>query len=240
MRTPHVLFAAALLSFAPTVQADCVKGTGEAVRKSLSVDAFHGIHLEGSMDVVLTQGATQSVEVEAQQNLIELVETKVSNGIWEITTSDGFTTNKNFIIHITVPVIDEVTVDGSGDVTSKGTFSSDAMSLAVAGSGNVTLAFNSKKADVSIAGSGDMVLSGTCADLHVAVAGSGDVDARALKAADATVDIAGSGDVTLDASQSLEASVAGSGDVNYKGHPASVKRNVMGSGEVRSMEHGPR
>lgn len=240
MRTPHFLLVAAILSFAPAAQADCVKGTGEVVRKSLSVDAFHGIHLEGSMDVVLTQGATRSVEVEAQQNLIELVETRVSNGVWKITTSDGFTTNKNFIIHITVPMIDEVSVDGSGDVTSKGTFTSDAMALAVAGSGNITLAFNSKKADVDIAGSGDMVLSGTCGQLKVGVAGSGDVDARALKATDATVDIAGSGDVTLDASQSLEASVAGSGDVSYKGSPSRVKRNVMGSGEVRSLDHGPR
>ncbi len=240
MRTPHALLAIALLSFIPAAKADCVKGVGEVVRKPLNVDAFHGIRVEGSMDVVLTQGATQAVEIEAQENLIALLETKVSNGVWEITTNDGYTTNKNFIVHITVPVIDEVTVDGSGDVTSNGTFSSDEMDLAVAGSGNITLTFDSKKVDVDIAGSGDMVLSGTCERLKVGIAGSGDVDARKLKSADAVVDIAGSGDVVLEANQSLEASIAGSGDVSYHGSPARISRNVMGSGEVRSLEHGPR
>ncbi len=233
-------FVPALVLVVFTAQADCVKGVGEVVKKSLSVDALHGISVEGSMDVVLTQGAVQRVDVEAQANLIELLETKVVNGIWEITTKDGYSTDKTFTVHITVPVIHRVSVDGSGDVTSKGAFTSDAMELAVAGSGNITIAFDSKKADVMIAGSGDMVLSGTCERLKIGVAGSGDVDARKLKAADAIVEIAGSGDVTLDASQSLEASIAGSGDVSYKGSPAHVKRNVMGSGEVRSLEKGPR
>lgn len=240
MKTTLVLLSLGLSATINTASADCIKGVGEVVKKSLTVDAFHGISLEGSMNVVLTQGATQSVEVEAQANLIELIETKVVKGVWEITTKDGYSTDKTFTLYITVPMIDQVAVDGSGDVISNGTFTSDAMELAVAGSGNITIAFNSKTADADIAGSGDMVLSGTADKLNVNVAGSGDVDARELKVADATVDIAGSGDVVLDASQSLEASIAGSGDVSYKGAPARISRNVMGSGDVRSLERGPR
>jgi len=240
MKTTLALLALGLSATFNTVSADCVKGIGAVVKKPLTVDAFHGISLEGSMDVVLTQGATQSVEVEAQANLIELMETRVVNGVWEITVKDGYSTDKTFTVHITAPVIDQVQVDGSGDVTSNGTFTSEKMELAVAGSGNITIAFNCKKADADIAGSGDMVLSGTADKLQVSVAGSGDVDARKLKTADAVVDIAGSGDVVLDASQSLEASIAGSGDVSYSGAPARISRNVMGSGDVRSLERGPR
>ena len=240
MKTTLALLSLGLSATLNTVYADCVKGVGEVVKKSLSVDAFHGINLEGSMDVVLTQGPVQTVEIEAQANLIELMETRVSNGIWSISTSDGFTTNKSFIVRITVPMIDEVRIDGSGNISSKGNFPAEDMRLAIAGSGNISLAFTSKKADVSIDGSGDVVLSGTTDVLNVSIAGSGDVNARDLKSADATVDIAGSGDVTLDASQSLEASIGGSGDVSYKGAPARISRNVMGSGEVRPLERGPR
>ena len=240
MRTPHALLAISLFSVALAARADCIKGVGLVVKKQLTVDVFQGISVEGSMDVVLTQGATQAVEVEAQANLIELIETKVVNGVWEITTKDGYSTDKTFTVHITAPVINEVHVDGSGDVSSNGTFSSEVMALAISGSGNITLAFTSKKADVSIAGSGDMTLSGTTGELNVDVAGSGNVDAKRLKATDAAVNIAGSGDVVLDASQRLEASIAGSGDVSYTGSPANISRNVMGSGEVRSLDRGPR
>ncbi len=238
MRTTLSLLSIGL--FTTLASADCTKGVGPVVKRSLSVDALHGITVEGSMDVVLTQGAQQAVEVEAQANLIELLETKVINGVWEIGIKDGYSTDKPFIVYITAPAIDRIHVDGSGDVSSKGTFTTDAMDLAVAGSGNITIDFNSGKAKVDIAGSGDMVLSGTCDKLTVGVAGSGDVDARALTTSDASVDIAGSGDVALHASKSLEASIAGSGDVSYKGAPARISRNVIGSGEVRPLDHGPR
>ena len=124
MFTTRTLLASALVIAAFNTQADCVKGIGEVVRKPLTVDALHGISVEGSMDVVLTPGPVQSVEVEAQANLNELLENRVVNGVWEIRTKDGYSTDKTFTVHITAPVIDRVTVDGSGNVTSKGTFTS--------------------------------------------------------------------------------------------------------------------
>lgn len=240
MRTHHILFTFVTSLFIPACQATHVKGSGDVVKRSITVAAFHGIEVEGSMDVVLTQGATQSVVVEAQANLIDLLELDVSKGVWSIETKEDYSTDKPFIVHITAPVIDKVEVDGSGDVTCNGVFKSAAMDLSVEGSGNITMNFQSEKASAAVAGSGDMTLTGTCTKLSVSVAGSGDVNAKALKAADASVDIAGSGDVTLDASQRLDVSIAGSGDVNYAGKPANINRNIVGSGEVRALDHGPR
>ena len=42
---------------------DCVKGSGDPVKKDLSVGAFHGVHVMGSLSVELTQAATQSVQM---------------------------------------------------------------------------------------------------------------------------------------------------------------------------------
>ncbi len=66
-----------------------MKGVGEVVKKSRSVDALHGISAEVSMNVVLAQGAVQNGAVEAQANLIELPETKRMNVIGEITTKNA-------------------------------------------------------------------------------------------------------------------------------------------------------
>ena len=52
MKTTLVLLSLGLSATVNTASADCIKGVGEVVRKPLSVDAFHGISLEGSMDVV--------------------------------------------------------------------------------------------------------------------------------------------------------------------------------------------
>ncbi len=214
-----------------------VKGTGDVVKKTIAVQAFHGIDVEGSIDVVLTQATTQSVEIEAQANLIDLVKTEVKDGIWTISTGDkGYSTDKAFTVHISVPSIDVVSIQGSGDVKGVGNFSADNVVLDIEGSGDMSLAFTTKSIKAVIQGSGDMKLSGTSATLKAHVEGSGDISAKDLVCANADVSSEGSGDITVNVSESLAASIAGSGDVTYKGHPAKVNKNVDGSGEVRSME----
>lgn len=241
MRTAFSLLLATLFTHAMAVgPCDHVKGVGNVERKPLSVQRFHGIVLEGSMDVVLTQGPEQSVVVEAQPNIAALVTTEVRNGIWIISTEKGYSTDKAFTVRITAPVIDHVQLDGSGDVTSEGVFAVQRMDIGIAGSGNITLAFEATSTKASIQGSGDMKLSGSSRDLTIALEGSGDVNAKELRALNAEVSIDGSGDITLYAAESLEASIAGSGDVNLLGRPGRISTQVMGSGEVRQAGGGPR
>lgn len=226
--------AASILSFC--APCDQVKGTGAVVKKTLNVAAFHGIEVEGSIDVVLTQAAAQKVEVEAQANLIELVTVEVSKGIWTITTKQGYSTDKPFTVHISVPMIDQVSISGSGDVKSESTFAADKVQLLIAGSGDIVMAFNAKTVKAEVQGSGDIKLNGSTQAFAASVEGSGDINAKNMTAETAAVSTSGSGDITVNATGTLTASIEGSGDVLYKGHPTNVIHNVAGSGEVRALE----
>jgi hypothetical protein len=215
---------------------DHVKGTGEVVKKTITVADFHGINVEGAIDVVITQSATRSVEVEAQANIAELLTSEVRDGVWVIGTETSYSTTKPFIVHISIPTIDRVSIDGSGDVKGIGTFTADRVWLDIQGSGNMTLAFNAKTISTDLQGSGDVVLSGSCTELKATVQGSGDINAKDLASEDANVKITGSGDVLVSVNETLAAAVEGSGDVTYKGKPANLSRSVTGSGDVRSIE----
>jgi hypothetical protein len=212
-----------------------VDGKGEVVRKALTVPAFHGIEVEGSMDVVITPASVQSVEVEGQENLVALVTTEVRNGVWVIGTSSGYGTNKPFVVHLRVPVIDVVEVNGSGDVKADGAFTAGAVQLAVNGSGDLDLAFTASNVDVRVQGSGDVKVSGSCTELRAAVVGSGDINARDLKAESVQASVSGSGDIVVHATKRLNAAISGSGDVVYAGDPMTVDKRIDGSGEVRAL-----
>ena len=211
---------------------DHVEGSGSVVRKALSVQAFHGIAVEGSIDVVLSPAGSQKVEVEAQENLVGLVTTDVRNGVWTISTSKGFSTSKPFVVHVSVPVIDMVRIDGSGDVKGTGAFTAGRVDLAIQGSGDIDLAFNASSVEASVHGSGDIKLNGRCTDLKADVQGSGDINAKELRVESAFASTAGSGNITVYTSGRLTAVITGSGDVVYSGDPANVTTSVVGSGEV--------
>ena len=69
-----LLLAVMLLSTASFAQnwwKNAIRGEGDVVKQDLNLDEFDGITLAFSGDVYLTQGETQSVTVEAQQNIID-------------------------------------------------------------------------------------------------------------------------------------------------------------------------
>lgn len=231
---PALLMSAGLVASCTSVP--CVKGSGSAEKKVLILAPFHGIVVQGAVDVQLSVSATQKVEVEAQPNIASLVVTEVKDGIWMIKTSQCYSTDKPFIMHIAVPTVDVVSIQGSGDVVGMGEFPTMDLQVDVQGSGDLRLATAAKDVRASVQGSGDITLSGTCTTLHAAVQGSGDIKAGDLKTMTAKANVEGSGDITVQASESLDAKVQGSGDVKYRGKPASINSNVQGSGDVKPME----
>lgn len=237
MRTTSTLFMLALSTglLASCTLADQVKGTGPLVRKAVTVDAFHGVALMGALDVMITKGAAQRVEVEAQANIAELVELEVREGICHISTKESYTTSKPFIVHITLPALDHVEVAGSGDVTSTTPFTMDAMQVKVSGSGDVALSVQAGPVQADLSGSGEIKLIGTAKSLDATVKGSGDIKAGNLIVATATTRVTGSGDITVQAG-TLNATITGSGDVKYKGNKPAITSKITGSGSVRHVD----
>lgn len=215
---------------------NCEKGSGAVVKRSLSVASFRGIAAQGALEIRLTRGGTQTVEVEGQSNLIDLITTEVKGGVWEIGTAKCYNTDKPFIVHITMPTVDFVSVQGSGDVKSTNNFTMPKLTVEVHGSGAVALGADAKHIDAIVQGSGDVELNGTCGDLRATVQGSGDIDADDLETTNAEASVQGSGDVALKLTGKLSASIGGSGDISYKGTPTQVNKNIAGSGEVKQVQ----
>jgi hypothetical protein len=233
MRYLHSFAAiGAALVLLSCIGTDCITGNGAVVKRTLQLQPVHAITLQGSLDVRLTQGEGQSVEVEAQENLVELVETTVKDGHWTIRTRECYRTDKPFVVHLRVPKIDRITVQGSGDVDGTGTFTGNSFNLDVQGSGDLKISVNGGSVKTSVQGSGAVKVSGTCDDLTATVQGSGDVKAGELNAGRARVNVMGSGDITVRTTGALEGEIMGSGDVEYVGSPSSLSVQVTGSGRV--------
>lgn len=215
---------------------DCENGSGTVVKQPLTVAAFHGIVVEGSLDVQLTKADGQQVEAEGQANLIALITTEVKNGVWHIGTKKCISTAKPFIIHIALPTVDMVSVNGSGDVKSADNFTMDELKVEVQGSGGLHLAVDAGTIHATVAGSGDIDLNGTCASLNASVAGSGNINAGDLRTTHAEADVAGSGDINVQTLESLDANIAGSGDITYRGDPGKLNKNIAGSGNIKHVE----
>jgi|APTNR8051073442_1049403.scaffolds.fasta_scaffold00532_2 hypothetical protein len=194
-----------------------IKGEGPVVKKEISLSAIEGIGLGISGTVYLTQGSSQKIEIEAQQNIIDNIKQEVKNGSWSINYQKNVRGHDGVKIYVTIPNVKALSIGGSGKILGQNSFNNiDNLALSIGGSGMIELAGNAKNVKVSIGGSGS-------------------VKASKLKTETCNVSIGGSGDCFVEVSESLKASVAGSGDVYYKGRP-KVDSSIAGSGRVQSMD----
>jgi hypothetical protein len=188
-------------------------GSGVAATQARSLPALTGVDLAGANNVVVRVGARQSVIVHADSNLLRRVTTKVSSGTLVIGNTPGTLDARSpMFVTVSVPSLDALTVQGSGNISVTG--------------------IDSPSLTVQVPGSGTIRAAGTTARLDVAIGGSGTALLSRLTARDATASIDGSGSIVLTATHSLDASISGSGTILYTGSPAQVSKSVTGSGTI--------
>ena len=196
-----------------------VTGSGNVTTETRSVSGFTSVTLAGIGNVYLTQGDTEAVRLEAEDNLIPYFETVVEGTTLKIGIKDQYMgislrPTRPVKFYVTLPKIEAVTLAGSGNI-SAGTLKTEAFAISLLGSGDIS------------AGS----LSST--QLDIRVGGSGNVELGTVAASTVTASIAGSGDIRMDAltAQKISSKTAGSGTLTVAGKVSDQSAEVLGSGD---------
>ena len=211
---------------------------------------FSAIKVLGSPDVEYRQSnhSKTTVSIYGSDNLVDLLEVNTVNGVLHVNIKKGVNIHggeRRLKVIASSPSLAQVDIQGSSDVSLKGTIKGtnirlniigsgdiDAenlnytdISVAVKGSGDVVLK-NMKVDNVNalVAGSGDIDMKGTAQRAILTVNGSGDISAGNLVATNVTATVSGSGDIECYASKQLNARVNGSGEIEYKGKPSVVNK----------------
>ena len=213
-----------------------IKGNGDVVTENRKTSDYDAVSLVGFMDVALVKGSEGNLTIEAESNLQEYITTEVKNGTLRISVEKGvnISPSRNKSIKVTVPFedLEGAYLTGSGDIWTEDKITARDFSLSVTGSGDMNIEIEADEIDGKVTGSGDIQLIGTASELEGNVTGSGDFDAYKLKANIVSAQVSGSGDIMVYAEKELNARIAGSGDISYKGNPSKENFKTSGSGDI--------
>ena len=228
-----LLAAAAMLSFN---SCEKVNGEGPVETQNRPITDFTGISTNIDGQVNFIQAPEYKVQLVAQGNILNIVETFKSGNdlIIKFKNHVNITNRTDVVINISAPTLKNVYVNGSGNFKSSGNLISPVLNTFISGSGNIRI--ENLQSDTSfncnVSGSGYLqVLAGQGKNENLSISGSGNVDIASLNAESAIVKISGSGNAKLFASQNLQASISGSGNLYYLGNPA-INAHVSGSGRI--------
>jgi len=223
---------------------DYVRGVGQLTSIERDSRGINGVEINDMIDVVLVKSDSAKILVEAQENIIELVSTEVSNGICTVEFMHGYNVRPTLpvTVYIYTNEVNYIQIDGSGDLTTNGVFDTIiSLEIDINGSGNV--GFQWLEADnitLEIDGSGDLNLEGKGQSLSATIDGSGNMHLE-TELANSSFRINGSGDIfTSGWSASNILHIDGSGDFygfNLETETTSVFIDGSGNAEVWATEN---
>lgn len=209
-----------------------VRGSGEMTSESRDVSGFTEVALEGSGTVLIEVSGTESLTIEAEDNLMSRLTSDVRGGRLVLGSRGAISPTREIVYTVTVVSLEGVAISGSGDIETQEITASE-FTANISGSGRMLLTdLELEVFDATIEGSGAIEASGLADDLEVRIPGSGSFRGEDLETASAMVSIDGSGEAVVNVSEALDATVRGSGRIEYLGSP-QVTSTVTGSGSIR-------
>jgi hypothetical protein len=212
---------------------DSESGSGNVITQKRSVAGFTKVSASSGVEVELRKGA-QAVSVETDDNLMELVETKVENGELQISIKEHVSLNNATIrIYVTAPELTTVTASAGASIEGKETLNStNSISLNASAGASIAAALEAPGVDVDASAGGEIKISGRTRSLNVNSSAGANVRAFELLSENTVVEATAGGNANVFASVSLQANASGGGDINYKGAATLVKKEESGGGSV--------
>jgi hypothetical protein len=230
-----ILLLAAVVAESGCMEYECERGSGNVETITRSIEPFHSLDSRIPGNVFIEQGDS-SLKIEAEDNILPLLETNVENGVLVIRAKERICPQKTIKIYAGMEEVRSLSLSGSGDITGTMPISSENLDLTITGSGDIELETNTSSLKSLISGSGDILLKGNASSHEIDIEGSGNIDALELRTEVTRVSIRGSGNANVYADRKLDTNISGSGNVFYEGNPEEFNMQVSGSGEVKSKD----
>ncbi len=223
----------AVMAYACENSWNCLRGNGVQGDEIRDVAGFTGVVSEGEFDVFIVPDSSFSVKLEADENLIQYISTRISGNTLIVDQGTRKCLRSDNPIRITVymPKVEYLNLTGSGMITGDN-IAGEKLRVELTGSGLIDLrGLNLGLLDALITGSGEMIFWGETLDADLDITGSGMVKAYHLESVNCIANISGSGNMEIRVEKQLTAYISGSGNIYYQGNPG-VSANITGSGAV--------
>jgi hypothetical protein len=196
----------------PIVSHNSVQGSGFIISEKRDLADFSGIDVSSAFHVEVSAQKDYEFEISADDNILPLVETSVSDGVLRISLKEGIKASSPIRIRISVPNIDRIEASGASKIS-------------VANLKNESLQIDSS-------GACRIDLAGETRDLIVDVSGAGNINASELRSKTAHVDASGASQVDVFVTDRLSSDASGASRITYSGDPTNAEKRSSGVSRI--------
>jgi hypothetical protein len=216
-----------------------IRGSGNVKSEDRSVSGFDSISIGSGMNLFLKQGSSESLKIEAEDNILPLIITAVENGKLKIKYKNLLIGGLNLIkpvnIYLTVKDLKEIDVSSGVKIESE-EIKSDSLKIDLSSGAEGNMIIISKKLIVGLSSGSTLEISGQADSQDIDVSSGAAYRARDLISKSIVVDVSSGSNAVVNASESLDVKISSGATVEYAGSP-KVTSDISSGGVLKSISN---
>ena len=206
-----------------------IEGSGNVISKDIPVKSFDHLTAHGVFSLQLSQGDKESVKIEAEDNLIDLITVKNEGSDLEIEMKKDVNINskKKMIVYVTFKSLKSMYLGMVGSTSSDEQLKFSDLKFKNQSVGSVNLNMALQTLNLENESVGSLKLKGSADNAIIKSNSVGSVQAGDFVVQKMDIDNNGIGGITVNAEKELKVSESFLGKVNNKGNATVKKKNKV-------------
>ena len=212
---------------------DGVKGSGNVTTQTrTATDIFSKIKVQQGIIVEVTQADNQNIEVKADDNLQNLIETKIANGVLTVSSKESYNTNSTPVVKVSLKIIESLTASSGSSINSMAMLSSTNLDITTSSGSSIRVDVQADNLSLDASSGSTIETIGKALKLETSASSGSSIDAKKLLANDVFAQASSGSTTNVSPIVSLDAKSSSGASIGYQKSPKSLKVSESSGGSI--------
>ena len=211
-----------------------ITGSGHVTTENRNITAdFKSIEVSNAIELTITQSDKKEVSVEADDNLIKHITTKVENGVLIVACDyNSFVDIKSKKVMVKMPFVEGIQASSASSVKSTNVLKGTNVTINGASASDINVNIESENINCKTSAGSAVAIQGKALKFETNSSSGGSVNAEELLANDVIANASSGGSINVHPIVSLNADASSGGSINYNTNPKTIQKKSSSGGSI--------
>lgn len=210
-----------------------IDGNGNVVTEKRTIsESFTKIEVSRGIEVIVDQDNEVQVEVEADENIIQHITTKVVNNVLVISSDETIESAEVETVHVKMPTINGLEATSGSNIKSNGTLKGNSIRVKSSSGSEIDVNLEYDMVDSESSSGSNTSLSGKALKLTTSSSSGSEINAGNLIANEIDSESTSGSSSEVHPLVVLTAKASSGSSINYNGSPKTVHEEESSGGDV--------
>ncbi|MFD1293597.1 head GIN domain-containing protein [Lutibacter holmesii] len=210
-----------------------IKGSKVIVSENRTIGSnFETIKVQQGINLYLTQENSTSINVEADDNIIDLLITEVKDNELKIYFEKNVYKAKAKNVFLTTSTINKIKTSSGAQVKSENSIQTNTLNLDASSGSSIKVRAIANEIISETSSGSNMKIEGQATNFSAKASSGSHINATNLKTVDAYAKASSGSHINVNVSGELNAKASSGGDIDFEGNPSNIIKETSSGGSV--------